>query len=45
MHALDLAASGKYSPVDNGQDALIFILVFAAIAAVSYCLLRGRRRK
>ncbi|WP_320779052.1 hypothetical protein [Streptomyces sp. CRN 30] len=27
---MDLAASGKYAPVENGRDALIFIAVYAA---------------
>ncbi|GAA2528956.1 hypothetical protein GCM10010423_24730 [Streptomyces levis] len=39
----DLAASSKYSPIENGQDALIFIISFAAIIIALYILVKVRR--
>jgi hypothetical protein len=38
-----LTADGKYVPVENGQDALMFIAVFAVIVAVLYVAFRRRR--
>jgi hypothetical protein len=37
------AAGGKYSPVENGQDVLIFIVVFAVLVAVLYVAFCRRR--
>jgi purine-cytosine permease-like protein len=37
------AAGGKYSPVENGQDALIFIAAFAVMIGVLYVVSRRRR--
>ncbi|MDL5203275.1 hypothetical protein [Streptomyces sp. ALI-76-A] len=38
------SADGKYAPVDNGQDALVFVAVFAVIVAVLCVVLRARRK-
>jgi hypothetical protein len=42
-HAAILAASGKYSPVENAQDALVFIIGFVAIIVALYILVKIRR--
>ncbi|MFE8960658.1 hypothetical protein ACIP17_15870 [Streptomyces iakyrus] len=42
-YSLGLAASSKYSPIENGQDALIFIISFAAIIIALYILVKVRR--
>lgn len=36
-------ADGKYSPVENGQDALVFFVVFAVILAALWVAFRKRR--
>ena len=42
-HAAILAASGKYSPVENAQDALVFTISFVAIIVALYILVKIRR--
>jgi hypothetical protein len=36
-------ADGKYSPVENGQDALVFVVVFAVLIAALWVAFRKRR--
>ncbi|MFJ6984774.1 MULTISPECIES: hypothetical protein [unclassified Streptomyces] len=37
-----MAASGKYAPVEDGRDAVVFVVVLAALAVVGWVLLRRR---
>jgi hypothetical protein len=36
-------ADGKYAPGENGQDALMFIVVFGVLLAVLYVASRRKR--
>lgn len=42
-HPPGLAGSGKYLPVESMQDALVFIVCFAAIIITLYVLIKYRR--
>ena len=41
----ELAAGSKYSPIENGQDVLIFLITFAVIIIALYVLVKVRRGK